>query len=164
MSVPAALVVPGGIDLGMKPVLTTTGPSSASPKLPVKSVLESTKDDVLALKSTRDRAESHANVKEITCDSFSLVHFAAIGVTQDLALMDIYGYKASVFIPGIVVRGKFIVKRLFGKDLEDKLLELTVRIKVIDKGVNPAFATSLLDSNEWKAFGGTLSMSRSVKR
>jgi hypothetical protein len=43
--------------------------------------------------------------------------------------MDIYGYKASVYIPGKVIGGKFIVKRLLGKDLKDKLLELTVRVK-----------------------------------
>ena len=68
--------------------------------------------------------------------------------------MDIYGYKASVYIPGKVVDGKFIVRGLFGKDFKDKLLELTVRVKVIDKGVNPALASSFLDSKEWKAFRG----------
>jgi hypothetical protein len=57
-------------------------------------------------------------------------------------------------VPGKVVGGKFIVKRLFGKDLEEKLFEFTVRIKVIDKGVEPALATYFLDSNEWKAFRG----------
>ena len=116
VSVPVAAAVPGGINkLGMKTDLITTGTSSASPK----SLLESTREEVIAFKSTRQRAESHANVKDVTCDSFSLVHFAAIGVTQDLALMDIYGYKASVYIPGKVVGGKFIVKRLLSKELEE---------------------------------------------
>jgi hypothetical protein len=42
-----------------------------------------------------------------TCDSFSLVHFAFIGVTKDLALLDIYGNKAFVYIVGKVVGEKF---------------------------------------------------------
>ncbi len=145
VSIPVAAAVPGGINLGINPVLTTTGSSS---------LLESTREEVLAFKSTRQRAESHANVKDVTCDSFSLVHFAAIGVTQDLALMDIYGYKASVYIPGKVVGGKFIVKKIVGKALDEKLLELTARIKVFDKGVDPVLASALLDSKEWKAFRG----------
>jgi hypothetical protein len=55
------------------------------------------------LQTPRQRAKSHAGVNTITCDPFSLVHFAAIGVTKDLALLDIYGSKASVYIPGEVV-------------------------------------------------------------
>jgi hypothetical protein len=39
-------------------------------------------------------------------------------------------------------------------DLADMLWELPVRVKVIDKGVDPALASILLDSKEWKAFRG----------
>ena len=104
------------------------GSSSTAPPL---SLIESTRNEILSLKGTRERAESHTGVKNVTFDAFSLVHFAAIGVTQELALLDIYGYKASVYIPGKVVNGNFVIKKLFGKELEEKLYTHKCPVKPI---------------------------------